>query len=66
MTRLNHIRRWVIWTGLVLLVIGAKLWLIDTTGSSVPRWDQLDGEGEYVLRPWACGSSCYPRARCSD
>ena len=56
MTRLNHIRRWVIWTGLVLLVIGAKLWLIDTAGSSVPRWDQLDGEGEYVLRPWAEGT----------
>ncbi|WP_221032952.1 hypothetical protein [Actomonas aquatica] len=55
MDRLAHVRRWVIWTGVVLLVIGAKLWLVDYAGSSVPRWDQIDAEGEVILRPWLNG-----------
>ncbi|MCF3652115.1 hypothetical protein [Synoicihabitans lomoniglobus] len=51
----NRLRHLITWTGLILFVVGGKLWLIDTTGSSVPRWDQVDGEGEYVLRPWSDG-----------
>ncbi len=41
--------------GLVLVVLGAKLTLIDRAGSSLPIIDQIDAEGEVVLRPWLEG-----------
>lgn len=47
------IHRWLIAIGLGLLVVGAKLWLVDTAGSSMPYRDQIDAEGESILRPWA-------------
>ena len=46
------IRQIIPWAGLVLLIFGAKLWLIDNAGSSLPVWDQIDGEGENAVRPW--------------
>jgi len=46
------VKKIIPWVGLVLLIFGAKLWLIDTAGSSLPVWDQIDGEGENALRPW--------------
>ncbi len=55
MEKLHRIRWLVTWTGLVLLVVGAKLWLVDLAGSSLPVLDQIDGEGEVVLRPWLEG-----------
>jgi hypothetical protein len=48
----QQLRQLIPWTGLVLFIFGAKLWLIDTTGSSLPVWDQIDGEGENAIRPW--------------
>lgn len=41
--------------GLLLLVLGAKLWVVDMAGTSVPYRDQIDAEGESILRPWAEG-----------
>jgi hypothetical protein len=36
---------------LFLIVFGARLWLIQHYGSSVPYWDQWDGEGDGLLKP---------------
>lgn len=49
------VHRWLMAIGLVLLVVGAKLWLVDAAGTSVPYRDQIDAEGESILRPWAEG-----------
>jgi hypothetical protein len=46
---------WLIGVGLILLVVGAKLWVVDQAGSSLPYRDQIDAEGESILRPWAEG-----------
>lgn len=53
MIRGMPINRWLVWAGLFLLVVGAKLWLVSVAGSSLPYRDQIDAEGEAVLRPWA-------------
>ncbi len=47
--------RWLVWAGLFLIVVGAKLWCIDLAGSDVPYRDQIDAEGETIIRPWAEG-----------
>jgi hypothetical protein len=52
MVNWQSIRRVIPWLGLVLLIVGAKLWLIDSFGSSLPVWDQIDGEGENAIRPF--------------
>ena len=52
MVNWHLIRRVIPWLGLVLLIVGAKLWLIDSVGSSLPVWDQIDGEGENAIRPF--------------
>ena len=52
MANWHLIRRVIPWLGLVLLIVGAKLWLIDSVGSSLPVWDQIDGEGENAIRPY--------------
>ncbi len=38
--------------GVFLFVMGAKLWAIGEAGSSLPYQDQIDAEGESILRPW--------------
>lgn len=38
--------------GVFLFVVGAKLWVISEAGSSLPYQDQIDAEGESVIRPW--------------
>lgn len=38
--------------GVFLFVVGAKLWLVSEAGSSLPYQDQIDAEGESILRPW--------------
>jgi hypothetical protein len=38
--------------GVFLFVVGAKLWVISEAGSSLPFQDQIDAEGESVIRPW--------------
>lgn len=53
MRRSGSIHRWLMGIGLVLMVVGAKLWLVDTAGSSLPFRDQIDAEGESIIRPWA-------------
>jgi hypothetical protein len=40
------------WAGLVATVVGARLWLIDRFGNSLPILDQWDAEGYFLLRPW--------------
>ena len=47
-----RVRGFVLGLGIVMLILGAKLWLIDQAGTSLPVLDQVDGEGEVVLRPW--------------
>jgi hypothetical protein len=47
-----RIRPVLLWAGIILLIFGAKLWLIERHGSSLPIMDQIDGEGERLLRPW--------------
>lgn len=39
-----------------LIVLGARLWLIDRYGSAVPYLDQWNGEAEMVLLPWLNGT----------
>ncbi|MFL6538960.1 MAG: hypothetical protein ACJ8JD_12360, partial [Chthoniobacterales bacterium] len=38
------------------IVLGARLWLIDRTGSEVPILDQWDAEGAFLLKPFVQGS----------
>jgi hypothetical protein len=42
--------------GLFLVVFGARLWLIQHYGNALPFWDQWDGEGALVLKPWIEGN----------
>jgi hypothetical protein len=39
-----------------VLVCGARFWLVDTCGSSVPFWDQWDAEGEALFAPLLQGN----------
>jgi hypothetical protein len=48
--------RWVALAGCLLVVLGAKLWLIGTFGSAVPFWDQWDSEGALLYRPYLTGT----------
>jgi hypothetical protein len=41
---------------LFVLVCGARLWLIDTCGSSAPFWDQWEAEGEALFAPLLQGN----------
>lgn len=38
-----------------LLVLGARLWLIQTYGNATPYWDQWDAEAATLLKPWREG-----------
>ncbi len=40
---------------LFLCVLGARLWLVNRYGNALPYWDQWDGEGGELLRPWLDG-----------
>jgi hypothetical protein len=42
--------------GCLLVVLGAKLWLIGRYGSAVPFWDQWDSEGWLLYRPYLTGT----------
>ncbi|GAB5560397.1 MAG: hypothetical protein SynsKO_20440 [Synoicihabitans sp.] len=46
------LHRFLLWVGLFLVVVGAKLWCVSLAGSSVPYRDQIDAEGETIIRPW--------------
>jgi hypothetical protein len=39
-----------------LVILGARLWLIQNFGSSIPYWDQWDGEAARVFLPWLNGN----------
>lgn len=41
--------------GLLLIIIGCKLWLVASFSSPLPFLDQWKGEGAEVLRPWMKG-----------
>lgn len=47
--------RWLLLAGFVLLIFGGKLALLSFAGSSLPSWDQWDGQSEHILRPWQEG-----------
>lgn len=40
---------------LFLLVLGARLWLVQTHSTPLPFWDQWDGEGAVLIKPWLEG-----------
>lgn len=42
--------------GCLLVVLGARLWLIGSFGSSVPFWDQWDAEGVFLYRRYLTGT----------
>src|SRR4051812_8543764 len=42
--------------GVFAIVLGARLWLIERTGSEVPILDQWDAEGAFLLKPFVEGS----------
>lgn len=44
------------WLALFLIVVGARLLLVQHFGSDVPILDQWDIEGAFLLKPWAGGS----------
>jgi hypothetical protein len=37
---------------IAIIIFGARLWFIHNFGSSVPYWDQWDGEAANVFLPW--------------
>jgi hypothetical protein len=47
---------WITLAGCLLVVLGAKLWLIGQYGSAVPFWDQWDSEGWLLYRPYLTGT----------
>lgn len=49
----RSLRRWPGLLALAVTVFGARLWLIHTYGSALPFWDQWDGEGLPLVKPWA-------------
>ena len=49
------LQRFLFAGGVLLVVLSAKFWLMYEFGSALPVWDQIDAEGEMVLRPWKEG-----------
>jgi hypothetical protein len=47
---------WIALAGCLLVVLGAKLWLIGAYGSAVPFWDQWDSEGLLLYQPYLTGT----------
>ena len=45
---------------LFLLILGARLWLIQTYANATPYWDQWDAEAATLLKPWREGMD-HPR-----
>ena len=45
-------KSWFYLTGLLLVVLAAKLWLIGHFGNSTPLWDQWDAEASAVFVPY--------------
>jgi hypothetical protein len=51
----NFNRRLAAWlSALLLVVLGAKLWVIQMYGTAVPYWDQWD-EAKFFIKPWLEG-----------
>ncbi len=42
--------------GGLLVIIGAKLWLVGNFGNGVPFWDQWDAEGRLLFKPFLAGT----------
>ena len=55
MTWMVRNKRALILLAVFLFVFGARLWVIEQFGSSVPYLDQWNGEGQTVIRPWLKG-----------
>lgn len=45
-------RKILLLIGLGLVFFASKLWLLDKVGTSMPMWDEIDGVGENLFRPW--------------
>jgi len=48
-----QLRAWL--TALFLVIVGAKLWIIQVYGSPLPFWDQWD-EAKQLFKPWLDGT----------
>ncbi len=55
MTDKVRLGRLILLGALVLVIVGAKFRLIDQFGSDLPYWDQWDGEGDFLIRPFLEG-----------
>ncbi len=47
--------RWLLLIALACVILGAKFVQIDRYGSDLPFWDQWDGEGVFIIRPFHDG-----------
>src|SRR5437016_3472021 len=47
---------WLGWAGFFLVIVGARLCLVADYGSSLPMYDQWDGEGATLFKPWRDGT----------
>lgn len=46
---------WLSLLALFLLVVGARLWLVQHYTTPLPFWDQWSGEGSAIIKPWLEG-----------
>jgi hypothetical protein len=44
------------WVALIIIIVGARLWLVANYGSSMPIQDQWDGEAACLFKPWLEGT----------
>ncbi|MBE7213072.1 MAG: hypothetical protein INR65_18830, partial [Gluconacetobacter diazotrophicus] len=40
---------------LFLVVVGTRFWLVERYATPLPYWDQWDGIGALILKPWLEG-----------
>ena len=54
-TRTGYSGGWWRALSLFLIVVGARFWLIERYSTAMPYWDQWDGIGGLILKPWLEG-----------
>jgi hypothetical protein len=52
--------RWLVITASLLVVLGAKIWLIAVYGSATPFWDQWDAEAAALYPRYLAGTLHFP------
>ena len=44
------------WLPLIIIIVGARLWLVANYGGATPIYDQWDGEAAFLFKPWLEGT----------